>query len=100
MKATIQNLRRVVERGGGKLEYDGIQWGVRIYQAVAPDGFHWNDSGGYHLVIQWVPGDVVDQRDTFADVVNRVADGLHPMDYEERRVAGELTEAEELALAE
>jgi hypothetical protein len=89
MKPTIANLRLIVAEAGGVLEDDGLDvWGVRTYQCVAPEGFYWSESDGYHLAVFWDRGDKVSQAGAFEDVVGRIRAGLREIREEERIEAG------------
>jgi len=78
---TIRDLRALVESAGGILEEDASCNGMRILQAVAPEGQVWRGDDLHALVIYWpIPCQWSDGRlEAYADAVSRLSHGLRAM---------------------
>ncbi len=88
MKASIPNLKRIVEAAGGTLEEDHGSLDTRTFQAVAPDGKRWRCQGTILLCILWAKrGSLESSRnfnlDAFRDTQQRLAHGLEPIPADE-----------------
>lgn len=71
-RLTEAKLRAAIEALGGTLEVDyGGRREGDVFQAVAPYGHHWSDTGGPHLVSPKYASE-------YHDLFNRVQDGIEP----------------------
>jgi hypothetical protein len=70
-------LKDACEACGATVEDDTVDEWITLI-CVAPDGFIWRETGGYHLLVQWERGQSSD--DAVHDAKVRIAIGIEPED--------------------
>lgn len=89
---SITQLRRLIEKAGGKMEDDGEGSAVHIFQAVAPENKLWKCDDIHCLRIDWgIPATQCQQwnEGVYNDIAERVALGLRDMTEEEKQLYAE-----------